>query len=105
MWAQLAEGVPASHAAGTCLAEDLVVLDVDSTVVLTHSEEENAAPTFKRAFGFHPIRGALRSHATEFLAGTLRAGNAGVEHCGRSPRGPHRRDRSDPRRARIARGC
>ncbi len=75
VWAQLPDGVPASRVAGTDLA-DLVVLDVDATVVVTHSEKENAAATFKRTFGFHPI-GVWCDNTTEFLAGKLRAGNAG----------------------------
>ena len=31
---------PASHVAGTTLAEDVVVLDVDATIVVAHSEKE-----------------------------------------------------------------
>jgi hypothetical protein len=33
----------------------LVVVDLDATLVTAHSEKENAAPTFKRGFGFHPL--------------------------------------------------
>ena len=41
MWAQLPDGrPPASHVAGTTLAEDVVVLDVDATIVVAHSEKE-----------------------------------------------------------------
>ncbi len=75
VWSQLPDGVPASRVAGTDLG-DVVVLEVDATVVVTHSEKENAAPTFKRTFGFHPI-GVWCDNTTEFLAGKLRAGNAG----------------------------
>ncbi len=76
VWAQLPDGVPASKAAGTDLDDDLIVLDVDATIVVTHSEKENAAPTFKRTFGFHPL-GVWCDNTTEFLAAKLRAGNAG----------------------------
>jgi hypothetical protein len=31
-------------------------IDVDATLVTAHSEKERAAPTFKRGFGFHPVR-------------------------------------------------
>ncbi len=54
VWAQLPGGVPASRVADSDLGE-VVVLEVDATVVVTHSEKENAAATFKRTFGFHPI--------------------------------------------------
>jgi transposase-like protein len=32
-----------------------LVIDVDATLVAAHSEKEQAAPTFKRGFGFHPL--------------------------------------------------
>lgn len=51
LWSQLPGGVPASKVAGTYLRDDLIVLDVDATIVLTHSEKEQAAATFKRTFG------------------------------------------------------
>jgi len=57
-----------------------VVIDVDATLVTAHSEKENAAPTFKKGFGFHP----LLTFADHGLGGTgeplsvmLRKGNAG----------------------------
>ena len=45
VWAQLAAagGVPASRVAGTDLGE-MVVLDVDATIVVTHSEKELEPP-------------------------------------------------------------
>ena len=33
-----------------------LVIDVDATLVTAHSEKEQAAPTFKKGFGFHPVR-------------------------------------------------
>jgi hypothetical protein len=75
VWAQLPGGVPASRVAGTDL-DDLIVLDTDATIVIAHSEKENAAPTFKRTFGFHPL-GVWCDNTSEFLAGKLWAGNAG----------------------------
>jgi Transposase DDE domain group 1 len=36
-------------------AKNPVVLDLDATLVTSHSEKENAAPTFKRGVGFHPL--------------------------------------------------
>ena len=68
-------GVPASRVAETDLGPT-VVLDVDATIVIAHSEKEQAAPTFKKTFGFHPL-GVWCDNTTEFLAGMLRTGKAG----------------------------
>lgn len=78
VWALLAAspgGIPASKVAGTDLG-DVVVLDVDATIVVAHSEKENASATFKKTFGFHPL-GVWCDNTTEFLTGMLRAGKAG----------------------------
>lgn len=75
VWAQMPAGIPASKVAGSDLG-DVIVLDVDATIVTTHSEKEEAAATYKRTFGFHPI-GVWCDNTSEFLAATLRAGNAG----------------------------
>ena len=32
-----------------------LIVDLDATLVTAHSEKEQAAPTFKRGFGFHPL--------------------------------------------------
>lgn len=53
------------------------MLDVDATIVVAHSEKENAAATFKRTFGFHPL-GVWCDNTTELLAAALRPGNAGA---------------------------
>jgi len=55
---------------------DTVVLDVDATIVVTHSEKEQSAPTYKRTFGYHPI-GVWCDNTEEFLSASLRPGNAG----------------------------
>lgn len=52
------------------------VIDIDATLVGAHSEKEQAAPTWKRGFGFHPLLAYLDATG-EALAGVLRAGNAG----------------------------
>lgn len=78
VWALLAateEGIPASKVAGTDLGAT-VVLDVDATIVIAHSEKENASPTFKRTFGFHPL-GVWCDNTSEFLTAQLRTGRAG----------------------------
>jgi len=75
----LLPALPASRVAGTDLG-DIVVLDVDATLVTAHSEKEQARATFKGGFGFHPI-GVWCDNTTELLAITLRPGNAGsVRH-------------------------
>ncbi|HLZ21134.1 MAG TPA: IS1380 family transposase [Ktedonobacterales bacterium] len=52
-----------------------IVLDLDATLVTSHSEKEKAAPNFKRGFGFHPVMCYLEE-TDEALAGKLRTGNA-----------------------------
>lgn len=53
-----------------------IVLDIDATLITAHSEKEQAAPTYKRGFGFHPILCFL-DQTNEALSGILRPGNAG----------------------------
>ena len=52
-----------------------IVLDIDATLVNSHSEKEKATPNFKRGFGFHPVLCYLEE-TDEALAGMLRPGNA-----------------------------
>ena len=33
----------------------LVTVDLDATIVIAHSDKEQAAPTWKKTFGFHPM--------------------------------------------------
>jgi hypothetical protein len=57
-----------------------LVIDIDATLVTSHSEKEQAAPTFKRGFGHHPLCSFLDhgpDGSGEPLAVLLRAGNAG----------------------------
>lgn len=78
VWTQLAatdDGIPASNVAGTDLGAT-VVLDVDATIVIAHSEKENASATFKKTFGFHPL-GVWCDNTSEFLTAQLRTGKAG----------------------------
>ena len=75
VWANLPDGVPASTVAGTDLGTT-IVLDVDATIVIAHSEKEQASPTFKRTFGYHPL-GVWCDNTSEFLTAKLRTGRAG----------------------------
>jgi hypothetical protein len=57
-----------------------LALDFDATVVVAHSEKQDAAPTWKHTFGHHPLYCFLdrpEVSSGEALAGLLRPGNAG----------------------------
>jgi hypothetical protein len=54
----------------------VLVIDLDATIVIAHSEKEQARPTFKGSFGYHPLL-AFCDNTHEALAGLLRPGNAG----------------------------
>jgi hypothetical protein len=58
-----------------------LVIDVDATVTIAHSDKENAAGTWKHTFGFHPLLAFLdrpEIAGGEALAAILRPGNAGA---------------------------
>jgi Transposase DDE domain group 1 len=58
----------------------LLQIDFDATITICHSEKENAAKTWKKTFGVHPLLAFLdrpEVSGGEGLAGLLRAGNAG----------------------------
>ncbi len=83
VWAQHAElsgeSFPPARAAGRVLPG--LVIDLDASIVVCHSDKEYAAPTFKKTFGFHPML-AFCDNTGEFLAATLRRGNAGSNTAG-----------------------
>jgi hypothetical protein len=57
-----------------------VTVDLDGVLVIAHSDKEDAAPTWKRTYGHHPLMGFV-DHGPggtgEPVAALLRAGNAG----------------------------
>ena len=61
-------------------AKNPLIVDLDATLVASHSEKELARAAFKRGFGFHPLCSFI-DHGTEGtgepLAVMLRPGNAG----------------------------
>lgn len=69
------EGIPAVTAGGRELPG--LVLDLDATLVTCHSEKQDAAPTYKGGFGYHPLLCFL-ANTGGALAGRLRPGNAGA---------------------------
>ena len=46
------------------------VIDLDATLITSHSDKTGAAPTYKRGFGFHPLL-AFLDGTGEALAGVL----------------------------------
>jgi hypothetical protein len=96
-WLQLLEtrrSLPVTTVLGRALPG--FVLDIDATIVLSHSEKESAAATWKHSFGYHPLLCFLDATG-EALAGMLRRVTPGVtppsitspswtRPCSRSPR-------------------
>jgi hypothetical protein len=73
VWKVAGEAAPG--AGGT-----LIPLDLDATIVIAHSEKEQAAPTWKKTFGFHPLCSFIdhgRGGTGEPAVLLLRKGNAG----------------------------
>lgn len=72
-WALAGQDAPGADGA-------LVTVDLDATVVIAHSEKEQASGTWKGTFGFHPLA-AFADHGAagngEALAVQLRHGSAG----------------------------
>jgi len=76
VWAQAGKDSPL-HAVSP---ENPLVIDLDASLLTSHSEKEDARPTWKKGFGFHPLcsfvdHGVLGTG--EPLATLLRPGNAG----------------------------
>lgn len=61
-----------------------VIIDLDATLITAHSDKEQAAPTFKYGYGFHPMLAFVDHGADgsgEALAGLLRPGSAGSNNA------------------------
>jgi hypothetical protein len=72
VWALAGEAAP--YASGQ------VIVDLDAVLVIAHSDKQDAAPTWKKTFGHHPLMGFV-DHGVggsgEPVVGLLRPGNAG----------------------------
>jgi hypothetical protein len=66
----------AAWSAGAGPAGDEAVIDFDATIIRTRADKQDAAPTYKRTYGHHPLL-AMIAETGEVLTGKLRAGNAG----------------------------
>jgi hypothetical protein len=67
--------IPPARAAGRDLGE-VIVIRLDATIVIAHSDKQQARGTFKGTWGFHPLT-AWCDNTSESLAVLLRPGNAG----------------------------
>ena len=56
-----------------------LIIDFDATLVAAHSDKQDAGPTYKGGFGFHPL-GVWCDTTSEPLAAMLRPGNAGASN-------------------------
>ncbi|WP_131746578.1 IS1380 family transposase [Frankia sp. Cppng1_Ct_nod] len=68
--------IPPCTVAGRDLG-DMIVIRLDASLVLAHSDKEKAARTFKKTFGHHPMM-AWCDNTGGLLAIKLRPGNAGA---------------------------
>lgn len=75
-WAAAGSHAP-DHGAS---AKKPLIVDLDATLITAHSEKDQARPTYKRGFGFHPLCAFVDHGAQgsgEPLTFLLRPGNAG----------------------------
>jgi len=61
-------------------APERLTIDLDATLITSHSEKDGAAGTFKGGYGFAPML-AYGDETGEALAGELRPGNAGANNA------------------------
>jgi Transposase DDE domain group 1 len=58
-------------------APERLTIDIDATLITSHSEKEGAAGNYKGGYGFHPLH-AYADETREALGAMLRPGNAGA---------------------------
>lgn len=78
VWEATGERNPATRAT----AADPVILDIDATLVASHSDKESVAGDYKGGYGFSPFIASIdygpADGTGEILAAVLRPGNAGA---------------------------
>ncbi len=78
--AQRHGGIPPARLAGQWNLGKIIVIRLDASIVISHSEKEGAAATFKRTWGHHPLT-SWCDNTRENLVTKLRPGYAGsVRH-------------------------
>jgi hypothetical protein len=77
--------IPPSRVADTDLGSTIVIR-LDATIQIAHSDKEGAAGTFKGSWGHHSLTGWC-DNTGESLAFRLRPGNAGSNTASGAPRG------------------
>jgi hypothetical protein len=79
----LLDGIRAAHARARERfwklegAPERLTIDIDATLITTHSEKEKAAGNYKGGYGFFPLQ-AYADQTREALGAMLRPGNAGA---------------------------
>jgi hypothetical protein len=79
VWGLIADrhgGIPPARVAGQWDLGKTVVIRLDASIVVAHSEKDWATPTFKMSFGHYPLT-SWCDNTGECLAVKLRAGNSG----------------------------
>jgi hypothetical protein len=62
-------------------APERLTIDLDATLICSHSDKQGAAGNYKGGYGFHPLH-AYADETREALAVLLRPGNAGANTAG-----------------------
>ncbi|MFL5332762.1 MAG: IS1380 family transposase [Geminicoccaceae bacterium] len=76
-WLRVAHATARARVWELAGAPERLTIDLDATLLSSHSDKEGAEPTWKRGYGFHPML-AYADQTGEALAGELRPGNAGA---------------------------
>ncbi len=76
VWTQIETrhgGIPPARVAGRDLGE-VTVIRLDASIVLAHSDKQQAGPTFKKTFGFHPLTPGVTTPTSRWSSGCGRGG-------------------------------
>jgi hypothetical protein len=84
-----------SESTRPALNGELIPIDLDATLAIAHSDKQQAAPTWKRTFGLHPM--------TPWPATATPAPVSRWRRCGGVTPGPTRRDHLEATRVALIR--